>query len=63
MSMSVPSKPQAVVKSNSEVTILPVIIISDKEAKGFPDPFPFPATYSANLDITLHKGKKLFCVL
>ena len=62
MSMSVPSKPQAVVKSNSEVTIPLVIIISDERQK-IPGPFPFPATYSANLDIALHKSKKLFCVL
>ena len=63
LSMSVPSKPQAVVKSHREVTIPPVIIISDEEAKEIPDPFPFPATYNANVDVALHKGKKLFCKL
>lgn len=56
LSMSVPSKPQAVVKSHREVTIPPVIIISDEEAKEIPDPFPFPATYNANVDVALHKG-------
>ena len=48
MSMSVPSKPKTV----SPTT--PVIVITEEDTKEIPD--PFPATYSANVDVTLYKG-------
>lgn len=44
-------------------TTPPVIIISDEEVKDIPEPFPFPVTYSANVDAALHRGKKLKLLL
>lgn len=64
--MSTPLKPQAVAKSKPQAATPPVIIISDEEVKDIPDPFPFPVTYSANVDAALHRGKKLkfiYCML
>jgi len=56
--MSTPSKPRVVAKLNSSKSPAtpPVIIISDEEIKDIPDPFPFPVTYSANVDAALHRG-------
>ena len=61
--MSTPSKPQTVAKSKADAIAPPVIVISDEEAKEIPDPFPFPATYSANVDVALHKGTEaVLCI-
>ena len=54
--MSVPSKPQAVAKSKTVSPTSPVIVITEEDTKEIPDPFPFPATYSANVDVALYKG-------
>ena len=58
--MSAPlAKPVAKMNTPKPPVTPPVIIISDEETKEIPDPFPFPATYSANVDIALHRGKQL----
>lgn len=54
--MSVPSKPQAVAKSKTVSPTSPVIVITEEDTKEIPDPFPFPATYTANVDVALYKG-------
>ena len=55
LTMSAPSKSHTCTVVKTKVDT-PVIVISDEETKEIPDPFPFPATYSANVDVALHKG-------
>ena len=50
--------PQVSSKMNpSKPTAVPPVIIIPDETRAIPDPFPFPATYSANVDVALHRGE------
>ena len=53
-----PSMPANVVKSENykQPVLPPVIVLSDDEDNEIPDPFPFPKTYSTNIDVSLSTG-------
>ena len=48
-------------ESGKQPALPPVIVLSDDEEDSeIPDPFPFPKTYSTNIDVSLRTGRQMF---